>query len=268
MPIDPGTATILSTGMNIAANEWMRGSANDDARKAAQKAWQRSKTAAKHKYRWAMEDMQKAGLNPILAAGSSGFSVGGSPQAQQAQLNSPQYIDVASTAKNTAEAFQAEAETEKVQEETQLVIQQKFHEIQKAKETIQKTLESRARTMESGAKAHLAFTQEEKTWNEALQIEKNFEIQAKQLAVMHAQIGELESRSNYEQQQREESIAREKEINAKTALVEKQAKELYYKLSQLQKKHRLYKGPIGQLLTNVKEILESLRINFSVTAIR
>ena len=37
-------------------------------------AWLREKEAYQNRYRWTMDDMRKAGLNPILAA-SGGFNV-------------------------------------------------------------------------------------------------------------------------------------------------------------------------------------------------
>lgn len=67
----------------------------------------RSNTAYAHRlsmdaygsrYKMTMADMDKAGLNPILAAGNSGFSVGSSPVASL-----PNVSDVAGTAKMLAE---------------------------------------------------------------------------------------------------------------------------------------------------------------------
>lgn len=40
---------------------------NSSASAAARQAWQRQKTAYQHRYQWQVEDMKKAGLNPMLA---------------------------------------------------------------------------------------------------------------------------------------------------------------------------------------------------------
>ena len=56
--------------------------ANKNAKKAARRAFERSVKAYKHRYQWTMEDMRKAGLNPILAYGQG---AGSAPTAQQAQ---------------------------------------------------------------------------------------------------------------------------------------------------------------------------------------
>lgn len=100
------------------------------------KAWQRQKHFYQHRYQWMMDDMRKAGLNPILAAGSAGFSTGGTPTPQMSTL--PQQ-DYASTAKSLAETGLAQEETRteqvrqlKVMAEVKTEIERKFEVRNKA----------------------------------------------------------------------------------------------------------------------------------------
>jgi len=62
----------LSTGFDIGSNIYSARQAEENQRRDI-KAKERF---AKHKYRWQMTDMKKAGLNPILAAGASPGSGG------------------------------------------------------------------------------------------------------------------------------------------------------------------------------------------------
>lgn len=47
------------------------------------KAYRRAKEMYQHRYRWAVDDMRKAGLNPVLAATGGGVSTGGLNAGQQ-----------------------------------------------------------------------------------------------------------------------------------------------------------------------------------------
>lgn len=73
--------------------------------KEARRAWARNVFSYKHRYQWAMDDLRAAGLNPILAAGYGGGSVGASPagQAFKADIGGP----MAAGAARAIEAYNA-----------------------------------------------------------------------------------------------------------------------------------------------------------------
>lgn len=81
----------------------------------AKDAYKRQQNFYRNRYQWMMEDMRQAGLNPILAAGSAGFSTSGTPSVSMASM--PQ-SDYSSAYQNMmgAEKQKEEATTQKVEQ--------------------------------------------------------------------------------------------------------------------------------------------------------
>jgi hypothetical protein len=67
------------------------------------KAYRRAKDMYQHRYQWAVDDMRKAGLNPVLAA-SGGVSTGG--------LNAGQVGDTGNFGSNAVAAYKASQESD------------------------------------------------------------------------------------------------------------------------------------------------------------
>lgn len=68
---------------------------------AEDKAWDRQKKILRNRHQWEMEDLRKAGLNPILTA-TKGFGGGGSSAVAMQQRSQPR-LDVAAARKLHAE---------------------------------------------------------------------------------------------------------------------------------------------------------------------
>lgn len=82
--------------------------------KAAKIAHKRNVSDYKHRYQWTMADMRKAGLNPILAAGTGAGSLPGNTAAEAGQIGegvaqAPASALSAMQAKATIQATQAQA---------------------------------------------------------------------------------------------------------------------------------------------------------------
>ena len=100
MAISAGAGAIGAQGISSAAdmisgyfnNKWIKGNSAANTKRdlllwQAQMNWEREK--AQNAYQWAVKDMEKAGLNPILAAGGGGAQTG-STAAPKMSGTSPQ----------------------------------------------------------------------------------------------------------------------------------------------------------------------------------
>jgi hypothetical protein len=108
MPIDPGTALLAAS-----AGQGMFGAASAASSMRFQQKY------AKNQMQWRVQDLKRAGLNPILAAGGNGAQIGGGAMAQspdfagsvkEAKLIQGQIDNLkADTRRKNAEAQLAEA---------------------------------------------------------------------------------------------------------------------------------------------------------------
>ena len=111
------------------------------ARIGAEEAFERSYGAYKTRYQDTMGDMQKAGLNPILAAGSGGFNVGNSPQMSAYGGYQPQVPNVSSSssARNYADAGLKLGQTKETVRKVQKLRAETLHTLNKLEETLANT---------------------------------------------------------------------------------------------------------------------------------
>lgn len=77
MGLSLAAATLGAAGINVLGGLGQAGASADAARKAQNKqiAWERER--AQNAHQWEVQDLIKAGLNPILSAGGQGASTGG-----------------------------------------------------------------------------------------------------------------------------------------------------------------------------------------------
>lgn len=186
------------------------------------------------RYRLTVNDMKKAGLNPILA-GSQGFNPGTVPSIQQAYM--PPTFDASSSAKSFVEAQESEEKAKLARAQTKKATEDALLAQQKAKESLQNTVKMRAETSAISAN-------ERKTVQEILNL-----IESQKHII--SQIQNVENQTDNLQEQR-------KLIKANTKQIEVSLKKLRFSISQLRKVSEVYEGPIGGVLTYVREIMNAL----------
>ena len=122
--------------------------AYSQSQKGAREAFERSYQTYKTRYQDTMADMRKAGLNPILAAGSGGFNVGNSPQMSAYGGYQPQVPNVSSSAsaRNYADAGLKRGQTKETVRKVQKLRAETLHTLNKLDETLAKTGKIKAET--------------------------------------------------------------------------------------------------------------------------
>jgi len=118
-----------SSALQLGTNLFSSGQANKNAANASALAWERTQNAYKTRYQTTMQDMKKAGLNPILAAQGVG---GAFPQASASQTYQAAPTDSpASSVKQLSEAQNIQEDTKKKKGERALNIKKGKTEIAK-----------------------------------------------------------------------------------------------------------------------------------------
>lgn len=224
----------------------------------AEKAWNREKTLYGERYQTTMDDMRKAGLNPILAA-SSGFNVGTGASSHapsismaQAPMSSvgsgsgytPDYPQAGSSALKFAQA--------KTEGERQINLSSGTN----------KNLADAVRSLEeiSLVRARVGHTTAQE--QEALKRIKKIEVEIPQIVRRTEEINEhidlLNSQKHLTEKQSEVQDTLRKKYAIEEEKTKQMVKEIMYSLEQLENIANVYKGPGGQILTYVKEITKSL----------
>lgn len=297
--------TAWSREKDMAEATWGR------SQKAAADAWQRSKQAAttqfsreeksamdsykrsidayKNRYQMTVNDMAKAGLNPILAS-SGGFNVGSGVQSTparaqmassamavaprgsapmasgglasapmaNAKMASPntaqgfmhQFPDISQSAKNVADIIKISSETERTNQETKKLFEDTKLSSARAKNEIYKIQETRAKT-------GLAKAQEKLSIQKMFNAEQTFFKTAKEIdslmkTMVNIDLTAKEKRKNL-------SI-----LETKFQIMEEQRRQLTFHNEKLQQLAKAYEGKLGPTLGYIKAITDALGINFGM----
>jgi hypothetical protein len=142
-------------------------------------AYNRQKEFYRNRYQWMVKDMRRAGINPILAASSAGFSTGGTPSVAQAQGHPGSGAsDISSAYRNFVEGIQSEEETK-----TEKVRQ--LNELAKTKTEIERRRKVRAETGKTSREEDRIWFEIEKLHSETIKnMKEGFRTDADKIAIM------------------------------------------------------------------------------------
>ena len=224
------------------------------ARQSAE-AFERSQGAYGTRYQTTMQDMRKAGLNPILAA-SGGFGVGNAPQmaAPQAfQAPAPVVLPSSASAKNVAEQTNIEYDTLKKREEIKNIIEDTNVKLEEQVNIFEDTIKKRK-------EQNLLEAQELKSYQETVNLVQDFQIKIKILAKTAEEIRLVKAQTAQSGAATAELRALEKQAQAKTDELRQIERELRATNERLEKSTDIYKRPMGTIWGAIRGSLEMLGI--------
>lgn len=215
----------------------------DDAfaqsKEASAEAFKRSYWAYKQRYQNTMKDMEKAGLNPILAASQGGFSVSGSPEMTAAKSFMPSYPE-----QSASSAYQMMTSGDLNKEKAKTEQTERRKKAEEALNTAQDTFKKYEETV-------LARTQNKKA---AMEIKQIYQEIRNKVAEFNRTIAE----SYQSLSQVDVNYAKVEEIKQKEQELRKITEKLELEMSELSQHAEIYKGIPGLLLKSIKEAITAL----------
>lgn len=183
-----------------------------------------SEYAAKHRYRWAVDDMRRAGLNPVLAATSGGIAGATAPNYQQAN-----YSGMSQAGQSAATVYNASSQRKQVESNMELQNAQTSNQLADIPVKQEQALNYRAQNSNIQSQNEL--------------LKQQAITEASRRVLMNAQAGQASASGGYMNQQR---------VNAQLDGVRKQIEADYYNTEIGAESHRVNLdakpgGPAGNL---------------------
>lgn len=220
-----------------------------------------NKEMYQNRYTWTVDDMRRAGLNPILAA-SGGFSVGSGPQVSlpsQAMASMPSVPSISTSAKDLTENLFLESQTEKTKAERLKIVEDTIKIQNEAALVIEQAEKTRR-------EQNLVSAQESKTLEEVFKTMKEVGFLTTSIMKNYVEMDNLKSRTDLFQEETLNLSAERANIQKQGVLLDNKIQELAFQLSELGKVSDVYKGPAGSAIVHIRESIKALGILPSAVA--
>ena len=214
---------------------------SNSAKSSQKRSIEAQKEIAQNQYTWAVEDLDRAGLNPILAA-QGGIS-GASASAPPAPVAVGTQLDFAGSAKDITQAILNQQKSKNVVQDTLLKLKQTEHEGERIALTSQAARELHSRMAVNRSKAINLIAQ-------VNEMSVNIDRMESQIKVQHADRERINQETVRLEQAKELLIAQYRMLAAQ--------------LPAAQKAGKVYSTWYGTFLSYVKETLAALGINTGV----
>jgi len=251
-------AALIGAGSSLASNlfsRWNASTQNKRARSALGLEYDYNAQLYRNRYQWMAEDLERAGLNPILAI-SSGLSTGGSPSVglpSISQAYPPTGLDFASTALSLSKAKEAE-------KSAALKEAQRKTELNNAKLVLNNSLLAIANTLKARQEAKTAKAKEAEIIQKIENLKQEY-LNTVEKILKTKYEAELISRKAFKTSVETSKIAQmEMLINRQCTVEELKRKQLTYLLSELKRVSEVYEGKAGKPIAYLKQISSLLRI--------
>lgn len=245
----PGT--LISTGLN-AFNAF---TANERSKENAQEAFNRSQEAYGSRYQTTVNDMRKAGINPIMAA-TGGFNVSGQPsmQAPTAPMaNSPTMGTSASSAREVAQTAKTQEETRKTIAETDKVIAETEKTLSENKLVLENILKTREETK-------VATQTERNLVTQMFNLEMDFTRKGREIKKLDEEIMLIGEQSRQTAASAKQLEALTSKVADEKNLLKQQAREISYIADKLKRTADVYNGPLGGIVGGINTMTDALNL--------
>ncbi len=211
------------------------------------RAWMRQKKVLQHSVNWRMEDMARAGLNPILAMAGGGMNT---PSGSVNMGRTP-----TRGAPATAQAFQAQGFQPNMPRD---YVSERGANIGRKTQSLASAQESTANVYVLRAKKGVAKAQERKLIEEGNNLQRIYMKIGAEISEITERIGLIKDKQDYTQEDTERVQQDTELLRIKTQEIEKQVERMVVLLKRLKTLDKMYDRPVGRWIREINETLRGI----------